>query len=191
MLHLTILHPVHFLNSLDPQLLSSPGFVIRSVAEVTDYAPQSPFATLAVIALPLHYPLLLPHSSLPNDSPGPIDLADLTHLCRLYTNQMCFIRIRPHYAPLTPPGAAPTLTKLHDKHIMGSTSTDSSGQAQPPMDTNNRTTERIRDSLDVTEFLEPCRSRSQEQVEQILAEKTKSSRQRVPEKPELGQKGGS
>ena len=109
---------------------------------------------------------------------------------------MCFIRIRPHHAPLTPPGAAPTLTKLHEKDFLGSTSTDSSSRNNyqhhhkkktkkkdnsssnhepdrtPPMDLGNPTTERIRDSLDVTAFLEPIRTKSQEEVEQILSKKT-------------------
>ena len=52
------------------------------------------------------------------------------------------------------------------------------------MDTRNPTTNRIRASLDVTEFLEPVRTKSQEQVDKYLGgggeENRRSSYSKLP-----------
>ena len=51
------------------------------------------------------------------------------------------------------------------------------------MDTHNPTTNRIRASLDVTEFLEPAKTKSQEQVDKYLGggeETRRSSYSKLP-----------
>ena len=67
---------------------------------------------------------------------------------------MCFIRVSPKHAPLTPPGAAPTLTSIYDKSFLDTT-----------VDVENPTSKEIIKSLNVDEKLHPLGTESREDIE--------------------------
>ena len=69
---------------------------------------------------------------------------------------MCltFLRISPKHAPLTPPGAAPTLTTIYDRPFLDTT-----------VDMENPTSHGIVQSLNVDEKLHPLGDHSGEDIQ--------------------------
>ena len=67
---------------------------------------------------------------------------------------MCFIRVSPKYAPIKPPGAAPTLTSVYDRPFLDTS-----------VDMENPTSHEIVRSLNVDEKLHPVRTDSADEIE--------------------------